>query len=134
MPPRTIFLSRLIGLYLILISLSMVTHKQSMVETMTALVHNPPELYVVGVIAIAAGLAMVLGHNVWSGGVFPVLVTLSGWLVLTKGALLLFLSPQATYGVFLAGFHFEQYFYVYGASVLILGICMTYGGFRPAAR
>lgn len=134
MPPRTIFLSRLIGLYLILISLSMVTHKQSTVETMTALVHNPPELYLVAVIAIATGLAMVLGHNVWFGGLLPVLVTLTGWLVLAKGALLLFLSPQAVSGVFLAGLHFQRHFYAYAASVLILGICLTYGGFRPAAR
>jgi hypothetical protein len=90
-------------------------------------------LYVVAVIALAAGLAVVLGHNVWSGGVLPVLVTLSGWLVLTKGALLLFLSPQAASGVFLTSFHFEQYFYLYGAFVLILGICLAYGGFRRAA-
>jgi hypothetical protein len=45
----------------------------------------------------------------------------------------LFLSPQAASGVFLTSFHFEQYFYLYGAFVLILGICLAYGGFRRAA-
>jgi hypothetical protein len=134
MSPRTTFLSRLIGLYLILISLSMVTHKQATVDTMTALVHNPPELFVTGVIAVVAGLAMVLGHNVWSGGTLPVIVTLTGWLLLTKSVLLLFLSPEAATGFFLAGPHFQQLFYIYGAFVLILGIYMTYGGFRSAAR
>jgi hypothetical protein len=39
-------------------------------------------LFVVGVIAVAAGLAMVLGHNVWSGGVLPVVITLTGWLLI----------------------------------------------------
>jgi aldo/keto reductase family protein len=30
---------------------------------------------------LAAGLAIVLGHNVWSGGALTVVVTLIGWLV-----------------------------------------------------
>jgi hypothetical protein len=134
MSPRTTFLSRLLGLYLILISLAMATHRQATVESMTALMHNPPVLFVIAVIAVAAGLAMVLGHNVWSGGVLPVVVTLTGWLLLLKGALLLFLSPEAASGVFLAGLHYEQFFYPYTAFALFLGIGLTYGGFRPATR
>ena len=61
MSPRTTFLSRLIGLYLILVSLSMATHKHATVETMTALIYNPAALYVIGVFAMAAGLATLLG-------------------------------------------------------------------------
>jgi hypothetical protein len=87
-------------------------------------------LFVVGVIAVAAGLAMLLGHNVWSGGVLPVVVTLTGWLMLIEGSMLLFLSPEAVYGTLLAGIHFEQLFYFYMATVLLLGICLTYSGFR----
>lgn len=134
MLPRTTFLSRLIGLYLILISLAMIAHKQATIDSITALIHNPPELFVTGVIAVAAGLAMVLGHNVWSGGVLPVLVTLTGWMMLIKGALLLFLPPEAQAGFFLAGLHFEQLFYPYSAFALLLGLCLAYGGFRSAMR
>jgi hypothetical protein len=132
--PRTTFLSRLIGLYLLLISLAMLTHKQSTVESIIALMHNPPVLLVTAVIAMAAGLAMVLGHNVWSGGVLPVVVTLTGWLMLTKGALLLFLSPEAANGFFLAGLHYQQYFYPYTAFSLFLGLYLTYAGFKSTPR
>ncbi len=134
MSPRTMFLSRLIGLYLILISLTMFTHKQSTVSTMIALIHTPPALYVIGVIAAIAGLAMVLGHNVWSGGVLPVVVTLIGWVMLTKSVLLMFLSPEAAPAFFLVTLHFEQFFDVYGAFVLALGLYLTYAGLRSAAR
>ena len=134
MSARTTFLSKLIGLYLILISLAMIVHKQVTVESMNALVHNAPVLFVVSVIAVAAGLAMVLGHNVWSGGVLPVVVTLTGWLMLIKGSMLLFMSPEAVYGALLARIHFEQLFYLYMAMVLLLGICLTCAGFRAAAR
>jgi hypothetical protein len=134
MSPRTTFLSRLIGLYLILISLAMLTHRQATIESLTALVHNPPMLFVTGVIAVAAGLAMVLGHNVWSGGMLPVLVTLTGWLLLTKGVLLLFLSPETAAGLFLAGLHLEKLFSLYAGIALFLGIYLAYEGSRQSGR
>jgi hypothetical protein len=130
MTPRTVFLSKLIGLYCIVLSLSMFTNRQMTVETVTALANNRPLLYVVGVMAVAAGLAMVLSHNVWSGGALPVIVTLIGWATLIKGTLFFFLSPEAEARVFLGGLRYEAYFYVYAAVSLLLGIYLTYGGFR----
>lgn len=134
MSPRTTFLSKLIGLYLILISIAMAAHRQATIELMNALIHNAPAMFVVGVIAVAAGLAMVIAHNVWSGGVLTVAVTLAGWLLLIKGSMLLFLSPRAIYETLLAGIRFEQLFYLYMAAVLLLGMCMAYGGFRSKQR
>lgn len=134
MSSRTTFLSRLLGLYCILAGLSMVTHRRATVETITALVHNPPVLFLVGVITLGAGLAMILGHNVWSGGVLPVIVTLVGWLTLIKGLLFLFLSPQAAVGFFLGGLHYEQLFYLYAVISLIFGVYLTYGGFRSTSH
>jgi hypothetical protein len=134
MSSRTIFLSRLLGLYCILVGLSMVTHRQTTVETIKALVHNAPVLFVAGVIALAAGLALVLGHNVWSGGALPVVVTLVGWISLIKGLLLLFLPPEAAGRFFLGGLHYQQLFYLYPAIALIFGGYLTYGGFRSTSR
>jgi len=50
MPPRTIFLSRLIGLYCIVIALSMVTGRQITVETVTPLLQNPSMMLIVGML------------------------------------------------------------------------------------
>jgi len=130
MPPRTAFLSRLIGIYTILISLSMLTHKQATIEMVTVLVHSPPVLYLIGVMLVIAGLAMILGHNVWSGGALPVIITLIGWLTLTKGLLFLFVPPEAAPGFFLGGFRYEQLFYLYAAIALLLGSYLTYSGVR----
>jgi len=71
---------------------------------------------------------MVLAHNVWSGGALPVVVTLFGWILLIRGALLLFLPPEAVAGM-MDSFHFEQLFYVYAGITLVLGLYLTYGGF-----
>ena len=76
MSPRTLFLSKLIGLYCILAALSMMTRRQVTLDTVTALLQNPSMMLILGVITLAAGLAMVLAHNIWSGGALAVVVTL----------------------------------------------------------
>ena len=76
MSPRTLFLSRLIGLYCILIALSMITRKQATLESVTAVLRDPSMIFVLGAITLIAGLAMVLMHNIWSGGALVVIVTL----------------------------------------------------------
>jgi hypothetical protein len=99
-----------------------------------ALMHDPPLVFVVGLMAVVAGLAMVLGHNVWSGGALPVIITLIGWLTLIKGVLFLFLSPEAGAGLFLGGIHYEQFFYLQAAISLLLGVYLTYAGARSKAQ
>jgi len=133
MSPLTTFLSRLIGLSAILLSLSLVTHKEASVNTMAALVHNPPLLMIFGMVWLVAGLAIILGHNVWTGGALPVIVTLVGWLIFARGLLLLFLSPSAAVGLF-TGLHFEQLFYLYVVISLLFGGYLTYGGFSSRSR
>jgi hypothetical protein len=118
MSPRTTFLGRLIGLYCILVALAMLTHKQAVVELVTTLLHNAQLLFSIGVLTVIPGLAMVLGHNVWSGGAMPVIVTLVGWITLIKAALLLFLSQEAESSLFLGALHYEQF---YQRSPPILG-------------
>jgi hypothetical protein len=134
MSPRTLFLSRLIGLYCILVALSMMTRRQATVETVTALLQNPSMMLIVGIITLAAGLAMVLAHNIWSGGAVVVVVTLVGWITVIKSLFFLFLPPEMEAGFFLGQLHYRQLFYMYTAISLVLGVCLTYGGFKPRSN
>ncbi len=134
MSPRTIFLSRLIGLYCILIALSMMTRRQATVETVTVLLQNPSMTLILGVITLAAGLAMVLTHNIWSGGTLVVVVTLLGWMALTKSLFFLFLPHEMEAGLFLGQLHYQQLFYLYSAISLVLGLYLTYGGFKSRSH
>jgi putative exporter of polyketide antibiotics len=134
MSPRTLFLSRLIGLYCILVGLSMMTHSQATVETVTALLQNPSMTLILGVITLAAGLAMVLAHNIWAGGTLVVVVTLVGWMALVKSLFFLFLPPETETRLFLQQLHYQQLFYLYGAISLALGVYLTYGGFKSRSH
>jgi hypothetical protein len=135
MSPRTVFLARLIGPFAILLSFSELVHKQQMVETAAALVRDRPLLLMMAMMGLLAGLAMVIAHNVWSGGALPVVITLFGWILLIRGAVMLFLSPEAAAGM-LEFFRFEQLFYIYAGVTLLLGLYLAYGGFRatPPAK
>jgi len=134
MSPRTIFLSRLIGLYCIVVALSMMTRRQATLETVTAILQSPSMTLILGVITLTAGMAMVLGHNIWSGSALPVIVTVIGWMTLIKGLFFLFLPPEMEAGLFLRQLHYQQLFYLYGAFSLVLGIYLTYSGFTSRSH
>jgi hypothetical protein len=129
MSARTIFLGKLLGLFIIVVTLSMLTHRQSSLETVSLLVHDRPLVLILGLIGLAAGLAIVLSHNVWSGGVLPVLVTLVGWMTMFRGALVLFLSPDGLLNL-VEIVRLESLFSVYMTVALILGVFLTYAGFK----
>ena len=130
---RTLFLSRLIGLYCLLAGLSMMSHKQLTVEAVTALLQNPSLSLLLGLITLGASLALVLAHNLWWSGPLALIVTLIGWLALIKSLFFLFLSPAMESRFVLGLLHYQQFFYDYAAVSIALGICLTYAGFtsRP---
>jgi hypothetical protein len=95
MSTTTIFLGRLLGLYLVAIS--------------------------VGMVATGVGLAVVLGHQVWSGGALQIVVTLVGWAALLKGIVLL-LVPAEHVADGYKGIGFERFFQVWMVVVLAIGL------------
>ena len=129
MLPRTVFLARLIGLFLVGFGAAMALNKSSMLEIITAIVHEPALLLIFGVITLPVGLAMVIGHNIWSGGPAPVIVTLVGWAILLKGLVLLFLSPAAILSLYQT-VRFGDFYYGYVAAILAIGLYLVYAGFR----
>ena len=134
MLPRTLFLSRLIGLYCILVALSMITRRQATLESVTAILRDPSMMFVLGAITLVAGLAMVLAHNIWSGGALTVIVTFVGWMTLIKSLSFLFLPPDVNAEFFLRQLHYQTLFYLYGAILLVLGVYLTYGGFKSTSH
>jgi hypothetical protein len=125
----TVFLARFLGLFLIIESLSMLTQKPGMLELITSFIQDRPLLFIVEILGVLGGLAMVLGHTVWSGGLLPVVVTLIGWVALIRSVVLLFISPEAVRN-FITAIRFEQNYYLFAGISLLLGLYLTYAGFK----
>jgi hypothetical protein len=134
MSDRTTYLARLIGLYCLLAGVIMLVHREGMIAGVEALVLDAPLLLILGVITVAAGLAMILAHNIWSAGALPLAVTLIGWLTLIKGLVLWLLSPQAAARFYLQQLHYPQLYYLYAAVTLLIGAYLTVAGFRARPR
>jgi hypothetical protein len=128
MSPLTMFLAKLLGLYCIILALAMLTRKENAITTVEELIRNPPLLLLVEVIGLAGGLAMIIGHNIWSGGALPIIVTIIGWLMAIRGAVLLALSQDATIKLFEA-LRYRERFYWYMGGTLVLGLYLTFAGF-----
>jgi hypothetical protein len=127
----TVFLARFIGLFAVLLSAALLVRGSAMVETAIA---DGPLMLTYAIISLAAGLAMILGHNVWSGGSLPVIVTLVGWLILAKGLLLLFLTPDALIRFF-KQMQYGDHIYLYVAPSFVIGLYLSWAGFAaPTSR
>ncbi len=132
MDRQTIYLGRLIGLFLLIAALAMFLDRDSIVEMATALIDDRALLLIVGLIALVIGLAIVIGHNVWTGGLFPLVITLFGWSQLVRGLLLLFLPVEAQIAFFQV-MRLEDFFYVYAGIPLLLGAYLTAVGFMSSS-
>jgi hypothetical protein len=127
MNSRTLFLARLAGLFVLVFSLAMLVQRGAIESALYALVADRAALLVVTIIGLVGGLAMVLGHNVWSGGPVRVIVTLIGWWLLIKTAVLLLLPAEAVVTLF-EGFVGRLYYPV-AVIDLAIGLYLTYAGF-----
>ena len=133
MRPLTLFLSRLIGLFFLVLSLVMALNRRSFAETAGLLIHDRPLLLILGIITLIAGLALVLAHNHWSGGALPVIITVIGWITLIRGVVLL-VVPQDVLASFFETIDIEKHFYVPPGITFVLGSYLTYMGFTPRRR
>jgi hypothetical protein len=135
MSSRTVFLARLIGLFCLVVSVAMFLHKQAMVEMLTAMVRDRPLVFILAMLGSLAGLAMVLAHNVWAGGALPIVVTLFGWILLIRGTILLLMPPD-TLASLMDSLPFERLFHFSGGITLVVGLYLTYAGFKasPSSR
>jgi hypothetical protein len=127
----TKFLGKLAGLFIVLLGLSTLVQRQATLDIWMALLNNQALLYTTGLVCLAGGLAMVLVHNVWSGGALPITVTLVGWLVLIKGLLALLLPSAYAMGAFQV-FHYERFLSFYALLLIIFGIYLTYASYKRA--
>ena len=134
MSERTRFLARLIGLYCLLAALVMFAERDAWVVAVTRLLHDPALMLLLGMLVVAAGLALVLAHNVWSGGALPVLVTVIGWLTLLKGLMFWLLPPEAAAALYLGRLHYAQLFYLYAGLSGVIGLYLTVAGFGGRAE
>jgi hypothetical protein len=125
MPRQTVLLARGIGIFMVLLIAAFMLRGMPMV---TAAISSDSAILVYGIISLGFGVAMIVCHNVWTGGLLAVVVTLLGWLIFLKGLGLLLLPPE-TLSRLIAGMHYGEHFYLYLAPSLAIDAFLTWAGF-----
>ena len=127
MSPLTRYLSRLLGVFLLVTAVSEWTQPGLLTVVAPAMVDQPALLWVSGMLTFVSGLAIVLGHNVW-GDPPAAVVSLLGWMMTIKGAALL-LVPAAGWTALLGAMHYPSHSGVYTIIPALAGAYLTYSGF-----
>ncbi|QGM46295.1 hypothetical protein [Methylocystis heyeri] len=121
MTALTLFLAKLIGALLATLAAAMVARAKEMAEIAQRAVADPMIVMFSGVLRTGFGLAIVIGHDIWSGGALPVAVTLFGWALYLSGLLLLFASQERLQRI-LDAMGLQRNMTAYAAGIGLLGL------------
>ncbi len=126
----TVFLARFIGFSFVIVTLSMLFDKAKAIQAIKSFLADDGSLFLLEMISTVLGLAVVLTHSVWTGhGTTSFLVTLIGWIFLVRGVIGLFISDLSLRKLYHL-IHFEDIYYYAVAIIFLLGLALTYGGFK----
>lgn len=126
----TAFLARLIGLLTVVIALAILINRRGMIAAFESLSQHADTLLVVELIGLSAGLAIVIGHEVWTS-VLGAIVTLLGWFILLRALILMLLPPEKIADLF-ALVAWPERAEIYALISLAIGILLTIAGFAAA--
>lgn len=127
MSPLTAFVAKLLGAYSLFAGLWLLLRRDAALALVARVEKDPVFLSVIGLVRLAIGLAMVIGHDRWSGWV-EILVSLIGWITLFRGLAMMFL-PAGALARFMASARFEERLSLYGLGAALLGAALLTGGF-----
>jgi hypothetical protein len=127
----SIFLARLLGPSMLVIGLGLLLNRATYRDLSLEVLDSPALIYLAGLIAFAAGLAIVLTHNVWVAG-WPVIITIFGWAGLAAGIFrIVFPTSVMQLGRRLID---SQGFLIGGIAIyLLLGAWLSYAGYAGAS-
>lgn len=122
------FLSKVIGIYLVLISGAMFFNMHQFNVYLTKLLYDEPLMFSMGFFTLIIGILMVVSHNIWQPR-WTIIITLLSWLTLFKG-LSMILFPHATDNLTTLFIQSSNIAYSAAGFDLVLGLILVYTGFR----
>lgn len=122
----SVFLARLLGPLLLLPGVGLLVNPRGFRTMASEVVGSVTLVYLFGLIDFAAGLAIVLVHNVWTVN-WRVLITLIGWLLLIRGAARILITD--TLMGYAKVIRKKQLYPVSGGVLVILGLVLCYFGY-----
>ena len=90
---QSIFLAKVIGLYLLIVSAAVLLRRKQFIELINEFTANRALVFLSGLFALILGLLIVVSHNVWTAD-WRAVITVIGWLMLAKGVIRIMLPEK----------------------------------------
>jgi uncharacterized protein YjeT (DUF2065 family) len=122
------FTARLIGPLFVAIGLGILINAPFYVGAVVEAVHSPTLVYLSGVAALLAGLAVVNTHRAWTAD-WRVIVTILGWIFVIAGIVRIVL-PELVTKLATTVFSGTTALSITGAVVLVIGGFLSFKGYQ----
>ncbi len=123
----SILIARLLGPVLAVAGLAGLMNPKAVQEMGREFLASRALIFIAGVLALVAGLAIVNAHNLWTAG-WPVIITIFGWLAVLGGVLRM-AFPALTKSIGEAMLGNQALLRVAGAAQLALGATLMFVGY-----
>lgn len=124
----TIFIAQFMGIFMLGAGLSMIFQREMVKGIFDDVFGNRGITYVLGMFEFVGALLLVLSHNVWSGGILPVVVTILSWVLLFEGGFYLSASKE-TIGKFRLMLKKDSIYTSLSIVYLLISIYFIYSAF-----
>jgi hypothetical protein len=128
---RSIFLAKLIGPLLMAIGLALIINADTFRLMAADFLKSYVLIYIAGLLALTAGLAIVNTHNEWTGD-WRVVITILGWLCVIGGIVrIVFPRAVETLGASMIATTSTSWIIGEGVVFLALGAWLSFMGYAP---
>jgi hypothetical protein len=124
----TFFLAQLFGVSLLIVSIAMMFRRKEMLQVLHDFLNDRATLFIGALISLMVGILLILIHNIWTGDLLTIVVTLLGWVLTLRGIIWLFV-PAGLLRKLVNSAKKEQTYYVITCIVFVIGIYLTFAGF-----
>ena len=126
--PAPVFIARLIGPIFVVVGIGLLLNLHHYAAVIAQAVRIGALVYFSGVLALAAGLAMLNTYRAWTAD-WRVIVTVLGWLMLIAGVVRI-VVPWVTVSLATALYSGSAAIAIVGVIVLIVGGYLSFQGYR----
>ena len=124
---NSVFLARLIGPLMLMVGIGIFVNGATYRMLADEFLRSRALIYLSGLLAMTAGLALILTHNVWRAD-WPVIITILGWLAAIGGAFRI-IAPQGTERVGRQMLKYKHALTIAGAVWLVVGAVLCLFGY-----
>ncbi len=123
-----VFIARLVGPLFVALGVGILLNQTLYAAMIVEAVHIPTLIYLSGLLALTAGLAILNVHRAWISD-WRVIITVLGWVLVIAGIIRIVL-PRVTASIATTIYSGSAAMAIVGVIVLVLGGYLSFEGYR----